>query len=55
MEDPIDILEKRVRQLEQQILPKDYNKTTTDDTKKTSVINLCLDTHTMIQSALSCR
>lgn len=59
MEDTIDLLEKRIKALELQVLPQDNFDITqflsSAKSKKSTVVDLCVDTHTMIQSALSCR
>ncbi|XP_018334783.1 uncharacterized protein LOC112905845 [Agrilus planipennis] len=50
--DTIDLLEKRIAQLELSILPKDIEE---DVRKKHLVTDLLIQTHTMIATALSCR
>lgn len=50
--DPIDLLEKRVADLELKLLPKDRTR---EIDKSQVITDLLLQTHSMISTALSCR
>ncbi|XP_050306875.1 uncharacterized protein LOC126743705 [Anthonomus grandis grandis] len=52
MNNPIDILEKRIEALEVQVLPKEKS---TSENKCQAISDLLLQTQTMISSALTCR